>query len=70
LSFSFLSFLLSIRNRLSFSFRKKTAWLLSRVTRLGEFLPDVGLFTLGLKMTEVAHISGLLFPMVPVMYSF
>jgi hypothetical protein len=37
---------------------------------LGEFLPDVGLFTLGLKMTEVAHISGLLFPMVPVMYSF
>jgi hypothetical protein len=24
----------------------------------------------GLKIAEVAHISGLLFPMVPVMYSF
>jgi hypothetical protein len=24
----------------------------------------------GLKITKVAHISGVLFPMVPVMYSF
>jgi hypothetical protein len=40
------------------------------VTRLGEFSPIGWLFTLGsfTKITELAQISGLLFPNIPVMY--
>jgi hypothetical protein len=39
-----------------------------RVTRLGEFSPNVLLFALGsyIKITEVAHIFGLLYSMVMV----
>jgi hypothetical protein len=44
----------------------------NRVRRLGEFLLIWRLFTLGsgLKITEVEHISGLLFSTVPDAYLF
>jgi hypothetical protein len=53
---------------------KTSLWALStsRVTRLGEFSPEGGLFALTsyMKNTEVAHIFGPLFSTVKFMHKF